>query len=981
MPVYVRMCVCVCVCLCVSVCVCISCVCVLVSDQTRSLLRQDEHLFVETQAFNKAVHSLTQNGLVLLTGPPGCGKSTTARGLLRHFERQDHFTPLILTTYQEWRQHVADRHKVIILLDDLFGDFFFARKKFDKWSNVFSVMLDFAKARKCLIVFTMYQHIATEAQSCPVPGNLFTSIRHVDFHNITLSPSERMQMITTHLQHISTRREEIIAKVLTVDLSGSVFPWCMKNILECCANGQTDSVSVVLQPALSFRNLLSRSLKNEQHGECLAVALLLEVVKVPGHRQALKIMLEGDTMSVRPCKERHVWSLSKQLRQLIKLAPHQQNIGQTMRMAAGVALANSEFCDLLLKVCDLSFLINVGADVAGFCGCVKLDRMSSLYQLFHRRVYSELIQGHLPEICAHPMMHSEEYLKELEQFCLSQKLPLNDLFTVSDPDHKENLLYWSAFCPSPDLTAWCAGHMLSHARDKTNISVCLQRVLLASVMCGDKPSSDKVRCIVNLIQQFPTDSVSVTEGVLLPFPKQTDVTEDIEARCTHLRKHGSYFLYVLLEDECVPVDGAEVLLNNVQACVGLQLSSFHMKMVIRTLLVNRTMGVDEQDTDGNTLLHLAAQYGNADAVKLALRKGSSLTVRNNKGLRPPDLARSRLQLELIKSGSKLVDKHGLCSACREGNLTRVKTLLCLSSTVSCVDQSGNTPLHCACEGGQVSIASLLLELGAEVSARNKDGSTPLHLARQQGFQETANLLLEHGADPVAEDARGITPLYTTVYPSHQSMILPLSSHGNKPSRNDNPDCPFSVISLFKKASLASQNKMRHAAPLNEPVVSEDNRLPNMSGTTPEGIKRSMRSGNGTDTSKDNRRPLRSSSDTATFQYEKRATRRSWGGTASSEDWKRRIRSAASTPAYQNRRRSRRSALPMVTQTGCMLEVDMHGIGALIRSAATGCGHQKTSKQKNVWNDVQLWVGRHPVIVLTVYALFVALMFHWFVHGY
>ena len=643
-------CVCAYVCLCVSVCVCISCVCVLVSDQTRSLLRKDEHLFVETQAFNKAVHSLTQNGLVLLTGPPGSGKSTTARGLLRHFERQDHFTPLILTTYQEWRQHVGDQNKVIILLDDLFGDFFFARKQFHKWSKVFSVMRNFVNDGKCLIVFTMYQHLVAEAQSFPVQDNLFKFIPHVDFHNITLLPSERMQMITTHLQHFSTGGEEIIAKILSVDSSGSVFPWCMKNILECCANGQTDRVSVVLQSALSFRSLLSRSLMNEQHGECLAAELLLEVVEVPEHRQVLKIMLERDAMSVRPCKEHHVWSLSKKLRQLINLAPRQQNIGQIIRMAAGVALASSEFHDLLLKVCDLSFLINVGADVAGFCGCVKLERMSSLYQLLHR-------------------------------------------------------------------------------------------------------------------------------------------------------------------------------------------------------------------------------------------------------------------------------------------------------------------------------------------SKNKDGSTPLHLAHQQRLQETANLLLGHGADPVAEDAIGITPLYTAVYPSHQSMILPLSSHGNRPSRNDYPDCPFSVIFLFGKASLASQNKMRHVAPWNEPVVSEDDRLPNMSGTTPEGIERSMRSGNGTDTSKDNRRPLRSSSDTATFQYEERATRRSWGGTARSEDQNRRIWSVASTPAYQKRRRSRRYALPAVTQTGCMLEVDMHTIGALIRSVATGCGHQKTSKVQNVWNNVQLWVGRHPVIVLTVYALFVVLMFHWFVHGH
>ena len=113
--------------------------------------------------------------------------------------------------------------------------------------------------------------------------------------------------------------------------------------------------------------------------------------------------------------------------------------------------------------------------------------------------------------------------------------------------------------------------------------------------------------------------------------------------------------------------------------------------------------VDAMSGDGFTTLHLAAFFGQADAVRLLLARGAS------------------------------VDRNGT------GWMT-------------------GTPLHAAASGSHATVVRMLLDAGADPNNRQRHGYTPLHSAAANGDLESVELLLDAGADPAATNDDGDTAL-------------------------------------------------------------------------------------------------------------------------------------------------------------------------------------------------------------------------------
>ncbi len=112
-------------------------------------------------------------------------------------------------------------------------------------------------------------------------------------------------------------------------------------------------------------------------------------------------------------------------------------------------------------------------------------------------------------------------------------------------------------------------------------------------------------------------------------------------------------------------------------------------------LVNATSG------DGFTPLHLAAFFGQTDAVRLLLARGAEPDVRG------------------------------------QGWMT-------------------GTALSAATAGGHTAIVLLLLEVGVDPNVQQAQGFTPLHAAAQNADLEAVRALLEAGADPAIVTEEGVT---------------------------------------------------------------------------------------------------------------------------------------------------------------------------------------------------------------------------------
>ena len=253
------------------------------------------------------------------------------------------------------------------------------------------------------------------------------------------------------------------------------------------------------------------------------------------------------------------------------------------------------------------------------------------------------------------------------------------------------------------------------------------------------------------------------------------------------------------------------------------------------------------DSDGNTVLHLAAQMNDADLVTYFLFKGADPQLKNLASDTPLHLAiwnnayeaasaivsvnantlfdrdgngNTALDLGLIideafydifittKAG-EVRDTEGQTIVhyfVKSKNLKGVQKCIEKGIPISVKDNQGKTPLDIAFEnisdGDFVEIAAELIMGGAEdvesdfsyfqdaIAARNvnsrfDDGQTPLHIAAIMGHSAIARYLLQHDAETSVQDSLGSTPLHEAVRYGHVDIANSLLAEGANVNARDN----------------------------------------------------------------------------------------------------------------------------------------------------------------------------------------------------
>ena len=228
-------------------------------------------MFVATEEYKQAERLLSDRGYLLITGPPRSGKSSLGHALLRQFSSPspstDHnsacgrretnqesfprqssesaespeatgmppdtpgqatgtFTPVIIRSYEEWRQHVGgeDRHQVV-LLDHVLGRDDLDSFSLQKWSENFQTIKSYAIDRRCLTVLTINNHVLKElkdSQPEVVHADLFSSA--IDLSDVSLSDEDKKAMVRSHLAVGNCSMSmEAMETILQVDITGPEF--------------------------------------------------------------------------------------------------------------------------------------------------------------------------------------------------------------------------------------------------------------------------------------------------------------------------------------------------------------------------------------------------------------------------------------------------------------------------------------------------------------------------------------------------------------------------------------------------------------------------------------------------------------------------------------------------------------------------------------------------------------------------------------
>ncbi|VDI69066.1 Hypothetical predicted protein [Mytilus galloprovincialis] len=96
-----------------------------IPEDTKALIGADlrEDTFVVTGVVSDGLLLLKKNGVLLITGHAGTGKSRTGRHVLHIFCTDDTLYKCIkLNTLNEWEDMVSREDKIVVLLDDIFGE-------------------------------------------------------------------------------------------------------------------------------------------------------------------------------------------------------------------------------------------------------------------------------------------------------------------------------------------------------------------------------------------------------------------------------------------------------------------------------------------------------------------------------------------------------------------------------------------------------------------------------------------------------------------------------------------------------------------------------------------------------------------------------------------------------------------------------------------------------------------------------------------
>ncbi len=185
----------------------------------------------------------------------------------------------------------------------------------------------------------------------------------------------------------------------------------------------------------------------------------------------------------------------------------------------------------------------------------------------------------------------------------------------------------------------------------------------------------------------------------------------------------------------------------------------HPELVDAATELDRTLR--PSDTHAMRLIHLAVAENRVEVVRLLIKRGANLNVRNADGRQPLhdcfELSRGEIQQLLLDAGAE----PDVCMAAALGLHDRLRQILERDASQVNDLSTGLLPLGWSNYGNQLESARILLANGAIIDRPPYDAvawGPVTHVAHTN----MARLLVEHGASPNCQNKNGDTPIHAAI---------------------------------------------------------------------------------------------------------------------------------------------------------------------------------------------------------------------------
>lgn len=734
--------------------------------------KEEDSVFVETEAYKRARKLLVNNHFLTLIGKPGSGKTSIARHLLISFlEDKTCEESVLVTSPDDWKKLVDVKRKQFVLIENIFGFTNLSQERLDLWGPMLDIIHRVLLPRnsQLFVVFTCRYRILMDAMKFLEDNNLFVPMNVINLtdHDLLLTIQEKREIL---LKHVHDLREDEIRTIVKCPLPHG-YPYCCR-MFATNISFRKRGPEFFEKPKEYIKEEINLLRMTDKVKFCVLVLCMLN----DGH--VSKTELDFSRL-----KKHEITRLKEVLRVVevpaeissFSLIEALENLTSLYLLKTGTIYSFLHPC-LLETVADIMSKY-VAGEVINLCSWTfiqekvrtnKLDLNPDIftilleqddYEPLALRLSQELLNGRIKSVVHHQACTDENFIRAWIKSATDND-KITDLCLTVDV-HKRSLLYWAVWCKNMTLFKYFFMCCRPNIERQKEYDEQKSMILLAASffrLC------DIVDIILNSVVEIDYQDIIEPRYALekytvygFKFGRLLSVGPSIlhAAVCG-----GNVDIVKQLIDYKAPINvkdmgGGTPLHAAACACVPKTVE----------LLINAGAVVNAQDINGWTPLHIIAGAGYVRDSGNSLEKMFNIS-----------------KTERLKSGS-INQGHDSIPYKQTAILEIFKRH---GAALHVRDYEKDTPMHVACVNGRTHVVQWLLKQGWDVNEQTGCYLTPLHLSAEKGNVDICKLLLDHGAEVNASQLNFCNrPIhYAACSGSADVVKLLVSSGANTQVRND-----------------------------------------------------------------------------------------------------------------------------------------------------------------------------------------------------